>query len=725
MRLKKLFPKFITNGYFHFFIFFLSIILCLIIVSYLLHQKNKLNSLLFAQKKINSNDLLTEYISPTNLNYLKASLQSKQEYLYRSKYKDRQAVEDFIRQELPYQLSSVEKSNSAAGYPDFFHFVFQLFVPTNQEGSTSLIPVNFLDNSKLKRVYDSADDPILKKYHINLSTKHYFYNQTVQGIPVYGATLAIHIKNDQDIYGIDTNLIKDFSIPSSKIDQVKVKEIALGEARNQVEPKIQVEVARTENFVINKALLGLSEDQTSYLTTAVYVLSTEDNSNFAKKYFINLTDGKIVYQEDLIISNLNRIVGQYSNSGSRTPIQERRENQAPVNNSQVDVTFDILGDVYNFYRNNLNRDSYDNVGGVMNTRVLSSNCHNAYWDSYANTMTFCFGFNVKDIIGHEFTHGVTQYTANLIYQYQSGTINESMSDIFGSQIDNNWTLGEDTGSGAFRDMADPPRLGQPDRLFSHNYHCRSSDNGGVHYNDGILNKTFYLMSQGGNFNNCQINGIGATKSLLIVYRALTAYLSPTANFKNSYDALNEACNDLYGNGSSTCINVNNALQATEINQQPATSQISPLCKGQTPQPASCINNPPILTETPIGTPTTTPTSTITPAPTISTNPTISPVSPTNTPTPTLWPKPSAPPPEVIDIPGYEQCTRCCIKDQKCGYPSGECTANEKRIRWFSYDCTGNRCSTMKLPGQDFIVCPAGMGPKNIRLSCVSDGKCFD
>src|SRR5678809_204665 len=95
--------------------------------------------------------------------------------------------------------------------------------------------------------------------------------------------------------------------------------------------------------------------------------------------------------------------------------------------------------------------------------------------------------------------GVTQYTSNLFYYYQSGAINESLSDVFGEFIDQTnghgndapsvkWLLGEDVaGLGAIRDMKNPSSFGQPDRMTSPYYYTGSGDSGGVHTNSGVNN----------------------------------------------------------------------------------------------------------------------------------------------------------------------------------------------------------------------------------------------
>src|SRR5260221_3831081 len=97
---------------------------------------------------------------------------------------------------------------------------------------------------------------------------------------------------------------------------------------------------------------------------------------------------------------------------------------------------------------------------------------------------------VDDVVAHELTHGVTQHESGLIYQDQSGAINESFSDTWGEFIDLTngvgndssgvrWLMGEDTSDGAIRDMKNPPNYFQPDRMSSPYYYYGPDDNGGV------------------------------------------------------------------------------------------------------------------------------------------------------------------------------------------------------------------------------------------------------
>jgi hypothetical protein len=107
---------------------------------------------------------------------------------------------------------------------------------------------------------------------------------------------------------------------------------------------------------------------------------------------------------------------------------------------------------------------------------------------------------------------------------------------------------------------------------------------------------FYLMTDGGNFNGCSINGISRTKSNLIIYHALTAIFpqvnpgyTTVANFKDMYDVITQSCSDLYIAGSDTCLQVEKAMQAVEIDQQPINQQSGARCLGTVRQTPLCAN----------------------------------------------------------------------------------------------------------------------------------------
>jgi bacillolysin len=274
----------------------------------------------------------------------------------------------------------------------------------------------------------------------------------------------------------------------------------------------------------------------------------------------------------------------------------------------------FAGDTYNLFYNGFRRDSFDGNGAPLLSYVhyFSSICPNAFWNG--SVMTYCSTFPHDDVTGHEITHGVTEFSANLVYAYQPGALNESFSDIFGEAIDlmnssenepgEEWRVGEGIVPGGLRDMRNPPTFGDPDSCTSPSYHCAASDSGGVHTNSGVPNKAFVLMVEGGTHNGVAVSGIGLAKATAVQYRALTRYLSVYSNFVDAYEALQASCRDLRnerltdpdpetGGGflrdrisKADCAQVKNALDAVRLTTAVCTSTrpsaAGPLCaEGET------------------------------------------------------------------------------------------------------------------------------------------------
>jgi Zn-dependent metalloprotease len=245
------------------------------------------------------------------------------------------------------------------------------------------------------------------------------------------------------------------------------------------------------------------------------------------------------------------------------------------------------GNTYDYYANVLGRDSIDDSGmsliSVVRACPFGESCpySNAYWDGAK--MVYGDGFSVaEDVVAHELTHGVTESESNLVYAYQSGAINESLSDVFGEFVQlsnavepvsnaNRWKLGENlAGIGPFRSMSDPTIYGDPDRMGSPYFYTGSGDNGGVHINSGVNNKAAYLMVDGGTFNGRTVTAIGMAKTARIYYLAQTNLLTFSSDYLDLYNALNQSCQTLVGTGSpavttSDCVSVQNATQAVEMN----------------------------------------------------------------------------------------------------------------------------------------------------------------
>jgi thermolysin len=224
----------------------------------------------------------------------------------------------------------------------------------------------------------------------------------------------------------------------------------------------------------------------------------------------------------------------------------RHSGEGPSGNAEADAAYTNLGRVYDYYEKTFGRDSYDGQGGDLIATInfcekAGVPLHNAYWDG--TQMKFGEGYaSALDITAHELTHAVTERTAGLEYKCQSGALNEAISDIFASNVDGNWEIGEDLPDGAIRDMADPSKGHPPqpatvdDFVVMENDGTAFSDYGGVHYNSGIINHAYYLLVQ----------QIGRDKAQRIVFRALTEHLDSDSDFEDFRDATLAAAEELYG-----------------------------------------------------------------------------------------------------------------------------------------------------------------------------------
>ena len=277
------------------------------------------------------------------------------------------------------------------------------------------------------------------------------------------------------------------------------------------------------------------------------------------------------------VGGMNRIVYSAQNAGNLPGVQVRAEGGPATGDAAADEAYDGAGATYTLYKDVYNRDSIDGNGARLDSTVhYRVGYDNAFWngqqmvygdgdeDLPADQRLFNRFTIAIDIIGHELTHAVTQFTANLVYQGQSGALNESMSDVFGSLVkqrnlgqtaaEADWIIGEGlftsrvNGNG-IRNMKQPgtayndPVLGKdPQPGHMRDYVQTQSDNGGVHINSGIPNRAFYVTA----FN---IGGYAWEKAGQIWYVTLQSKLSQSATFVTAAAKTYEAARDLYGQGS--------------------------------------------------------------------------------------------------------------------------------------------------------------------------------
>lgn len=248
-----------------------------------------------------------------------------------------------------------------------------------------------------------------------------------------------------------------------------------------------------------------------------------------------------------------------------------------------------------YYEEKFDRNSVDDKGmTIFGLAHLGNKVENASWTG--GWTQFGDGDNTPyvslGITGHELTHAVTQFSAGLIYQGESGAMNESFSDIFGVSIEfyagkdskyDIWLLGDELYShGSLRSMSNPKVQGQPDTYGGTNWISPANinyDNGGVHINSGITNYWYYLLVEGGEGvndlnNSYSIKPIGLAKAEKLAYITLTEYLSPSSNFSDMRMATLMAAEDLFGLGSEEYKQITNAWYAVGVGTAYSDNQIA-------------------------------------------------------------------------------------------------------------------------------------------------------
>lgn len=222
---------------------------------------------------------------------------------------------------------------------------------------------------------------------------------------------------------------------------------------------------------------------------------------------------------------------------------------------------------YDYFYNNFNRNSLDDNGFPLLSYVhYGFNYSNAFWDG--ERMTYGDGDGIDfnsmaglDVVSHEITHGVTEFSSGLNYYGESGALNESFSDIFGNLVEfevegipgsggtGSWLMGEDvTSSGAgIRNMANPNAFDDPDTYLGNFW----SYSGHVHTNSGVQNKWFYILAVGesgtnDNGYNYSITGIGIANAATIAYHTNNSFLTPSSVYADARSGSIACATSLFG-----------------------------------------------------------------------------------------------------------------------------------------------------------------------------------
>jgi len=478
-----------------------------------------------------------------------------------------------------------------------------------------------------------ADLKVRQSFADDLGQTHIRYRQHYQGVPVFGAEAISHVDGTGNVTltnGLRGNLHLDTAPsvaealavalavrtvgPRGGFTTASSLEILAGGDRTPSSHLVWHVVVSVDNDVDEPSEWNLFVDaKTGRVVWAYDDLQTTSVSGTARTQYL----GSIAISVDRL-SSTSFLLRDLTRSGNRTcdlnnatsgTCTTFSSSTASFGDGIVDGTSRVtsgadahagLQFTWDYYRTIHGRNGIDGAGTATVSRVhYSTRYDNAFWNNSCFCMTYGDGSGTPggttgflplvalDVAGHEMSHGVTSRTANLVYSGESGGLNESTSDIFGTMVEffansasdtPDYLIGEKikpqnytttrlyapplSGEVALRYMAHPSLDGR-------SVNCWSSTIGSlnVHASSGPNNHMFYLLAHGGTSacNGRVVTGIGNSAAQRIWYRALTVYMTPSTNYAGARTAAIRAANDLFGSGSVQSAAVAAAYTAINVN----------------------------------------------------------------------------------------------------------------------------------------------------------------
>ncbi len=269
----------------------------------------------------------------------------------------------------------------------------------------------------------------------DLGGRHVSYAQTFRGVPVFAGMLRVHFNRDGELTSVNGNVIPAIRVnpePTRTAAEAAAAAIAAVGADN---PGRELS-ARSGLLMVYRTNLARGIEGENYLAYQIEVGNDADIREFV---YVDAHSGKIVDRLPGIFDALNRraydgmTLPTVPPSYPGSPFWVETD-PFPTGNTEADNMITSSKETYDFYRNAFGRDSFDGAGATMDSIFNRGySCPNASWNG--TFISFCIGLTTDDVTAHEWTHAYTQYTHGLIYQWQSGALNESYSDIFGETVD--------------------------------------------------------------------------------------------------------------------------------------------------------------------------------------------------------------------------------------------------------------------------------------------------
>ena len=460
------------------------------------------------------------------------------------------------------------------------------------------------DVNELRTLRVEKDDQALTHTHVQ---------QTLRGVPVFGGEAIVHLNPDNSLSAITDDLISSVqvktepTITAKEATKIAVSKYGCGECLTAT-PEVDLWVLRhnRRDRLVYRVQMR-REDGTADTAMPVYFIDAHtgskvwgyDDLQTATGTGLSLYSGTrpigTYYKPSApwagyYMEDLTRRVGTYDNANTDNTTYNfyDLDNRWNATYQRIGVDAHFAAEKFiDYLRIKHGRLGLNGSGGpgwylsTNGTTTLISlkvhvgvNLNNGFWNrkfvSLGDGDGIVFGPTATvDFVGHEMQHGVTQFTANLIYSRESGALNESWSDVFGAMLER-YVKGESANTWKIFEQCWTPRIAGDATRYMNTPHSASNrgytvdddpdhyverylgtqDNGGVHINSGIPNKVFYLVAKGGTHHRGgSMTGIGAEAAAKIWYRALASYMTSSTNFRGARLATLNSAKALHGLGS--------------------------------------------------------------------------------------------------------------------------------------------------------------------------------
>lgn len=419
------------------------------------------------------------------------------------------------------------------------------------------------------------------------------YRQRVNGIPVRGGDVIVHL-NRRGVTAVHSKLVSDISATDTTF-LIGAKAATATAAREVGKSYPLAQLVLTPprlEFVNPEQLRGKSGGR------ATLAWFTEARARGVREFvWVDAASGAVVLRFSQVAHAF--AVSDYADScldpAPVNPPYYDEMTPAPAG-SEAEAALTNLTAVYSYFNSAHGRSGFDGTNTVTQSAIvrvcasepeLAATPEKAEW--LLDQMILSTGVApAEDVVGHEYTHGIIDYTSQLNLVGQSGALAEGFADVFGEVIDQvgrttndsgdtRWAFGEDASGGPFRNLITPGDNSRPGKVTDSNFYCGTNTSIAIHRNGAVVANAFALLVDGGSYNGATVTGIGIAKAARIFFDTMTTRLTESSTFADAYVGFIAAADALVLANTITSgdrTQLVNALDAVELNATPCSTTLN-------------------------------------------------------------------------------------------------------------------------------------------------------